>query len=238
MSCSTLPACPAGSFTFTVAANGDLNIVFDQFPAPNDNSYGVNAVGWGTKGHKFGDLVGSDHAGFQLIDPSGTVRLLDFNIDYISASTDARRPATSRSAPFGGDGKVLIGHAHSGRHHLHVVAGEELEQRQHPRTVQRGARAAVRQRQRAGRTRRRPMRSHQTYVDSDPALAGWDFHDTYFVTISAAKLASIGFNTAAWKVEPNLDALHNSPAKPCPPSGGTGSRNSERDQDRGQKTNR
>jgi len=57
---------------------------------------------------------------------------------------------------------------------------------------------------------------HQTYVISDPTLAGWDFHDTYFVTISAAKLASIGFNPAPWKVEPNLDQLHNSPPKPCP----------------------
>ena len=37
--------------------------MYDQFPAPNDNSYGVNAVGWGTKGHTFGNLVGSDHAG-------------------------------------------------------------------------------------------------------------------------------------------------------------------------------
>jgi len=51
--------------------------------------------------------------------------------------------------------------------------------------------------------------------DSDPALQGWNFHNTYFVTISAAKLASLGF-TSAWTVEPNLDALHNSPAKACP----------------------
>src|SRR4029079_15299313 len=34
--------CPAGSFTFSLDAGGNLNIVYDQFPAPNDNSYGAN----------------------------------------------------------------------------------------------------------------------------------------------------------------------------------------------------
>ena len=56
------------------------------------------------------------------------------------------------------------------------------------------------------------------------AQNGWDFHDTYFVTLKKAKLVAIGFLNAAgltsrmpdWKVQPNLDALHNSPAKPCP----------------------
>src|SRR5262249_32281732 len=64
---------------------------------------------------------------------------------------------------------------------------------------------------------------HQTYSNSDPALAGWDFHDTYFVTIYASKLASLGFNPATWTVGPNLSAPHNPPAKQCPPaSSGTG----------------
>ena len=34
------------------------------------------------------------------------------------------------------------------------------------------------------------------------ALAGWDFHDTYFVTLKKAKLRAIGFNPASWKVQP------------------------------------
>ena len=33
---------------------GDISIAYNQFPAPNDNSYGINAVGWGSKGHTFG----------------------------------------------------------------------------------------------------------------------------------------------------------------------------------------
>ena len=43
--------CPAGGFTGTAQANGDFTIVYDQFPAPNDNSYGVNAVGWAERSH-------------------------------------------------------------------------------------------------------------------------------------------------------------------------------------------
>jgi hypothetical protein len=58
---------------------------------------------------------------------------------------------------------------------------------------------------------------------------GWNFHDTYFVTLKAAKLASLGFDPSnfvsapfgecpagKWCVTPNDDQLHNSPAKPCP----------------------
>jgi hypothetical protein len=57
-------------------------------------------------------------------------------------------------------------------------------------------------------------------------FTGWDFHNTYFVTLKKAKLQAIGFLNAAgqpnpgWVVRPNLDALHNSPAKPCPSTGG------------------
>jgi hypothetical protein len=99
--------CPAGSFTFSYDAAGNLVIIFDQFPAPNDNSYGANAVGWGDHGHTFGNLTGSDHAGFQLKDPNGVVKL-SFNIDYLSANVNALSGYSSLG-PFGGDGKVLIG---------------------------------------------------------------------------------------------------------------------------------
>ena len=56
---------------------------------------------------------------------------------------------------------------------------------------------------------------------------GWNFHNTYFVTLKQAYLTAIGFDFAnwtfgpskvagKWTVMPNLDALHNSPAKECP----------------------
>ena len=104
----TTTPCPGGKFTIVVdPTTGDANIVYDQFPAPNDNSYGVNAVGWGSQGHKFNDLVGSDHAGFEVDNASGTA-VLDFNIDYLTAKTGTPSGYASLG-PFGGDGKVNVG---------------------------------------------------------------------------------------------------------------------------------
>src|SRR6185503_5519296 len=54
-----------------------------------------------------------------------------------------------------------------------------------------------------------------TLKTPNPWTNGWDFNNSYFVTIKKAKLDSIGFNAATWHVEPNLTGLHNSPAKPC-----------------------
>ncbi len=56
---------------------------------------------------------------------------------------------------------------------------------------------------------------------------GWNFHDTYFVTLKQAYLTAIGFDFAnwtfgqskvagKWTVMPNINVLHNSPAKVCP----------------------
>lgn len=214
LSCTPPPLpCPAGSFTFHFDAAGNLVIVFDQFPAPNDNSYGVNAVGWGTHAHRFSDLVGSDHAGFQLRDAGGTVRL-SFNIDYISANANAPSGYASLG-PFGGDGKVLVGTLTPADILWNSSLALNLNNVNIPGLFNA---AHVQQFGSVNLLVDSPPTDplHETYSNSDPLLVGWDFHDTYYVTISAAKLASLGFNSS-WKVEPNLDALHNSPAKACPP---------------------
>ena len=210
------PPCPAGSFTFSFNAAGDLLIRYDQFPAPNDNSYGVNAVGW-PNGHKFSDLTGSDHAGFQLVDGSNVVRL-SFNVDYISA--DATAPSGYASLGVnGGDGKMLVGTATG------ITATTSLANNLNNINIPGLFNAShVQQFGSVNVLVNSPPTdaAHQTYNNSDPTLAGWDFHDTYFVTVSAAKLASLGFNAATWQVLPNASQLHNSPAKPCPPpTGGT-----------------
>ena len=203
--------CPAGKFTSKVdPVTGDLSIVFDQFPAPNDNSYGANAVGWGTKGHTFGNLVGSDHAGFQLVDPSGVTRL-DFNIDYISSKTGTPSGYGSLG-PFGGDGKVNVGTLLPADLTFDTSEARNLNNNgfcSAPLACTFAGTNLLVDSPKTGNT-------VDNYTVVDPALAAWDFHDTYFVTIKAAKLAALGFNAATWKVQPNPDALHNSPAKPCP----------------------
>jgi hypothetical protein len=192
-------------------------MVFDQFPAPNDNSYGVNAVGWGTKGHTFGNLTGSDKAGFQLKDPSGVVRL-SFNVDYISAKSGTPSGYGSLG-PFGGDGAILVGTltaadgtfdsslARNLNNLGYFVGGVQVPA---TKTATNGQDLLV------NSPKTVDTISNYTLVTPNPWANGWDFHDTYFVTIFKSKLTALGFDPNTWKVEPNLTVLHNSPAKACP----------------------
>jgi hypothetical protein len=206
--------CPAGNFSSMFNGAGDLLIEYDQFPAPNDNSYGINAVGW-PSGRNFGALVGSDHAGFQIKDANGIVKL-SFNVDYISQVNSAPSGYASLGVT-GGDGDMLVGTSWgitattSLANNLNNINIPGLFSSSHAQQL-----GSVNVLVNSPPT----DPAHSTYNISDPALMGWDFHNTYFVTISAAKLASIGFNAASWKVEPNASQLHNSPAKPCPVAGG------------------
>ena len=84
-----------------------FRITFD--PAFVDNTYGVNAIGWVTRGHTFKDLVGSDHAELSLFD--GTLALVSkFDIDYITASATAAC-AYDALGVSGGEGGMLVGDA-------------------------------------------------------------------------------------------------------------------------------
>lgn len=206
--------CPGGSFTFTYDATG-LHIKYDQFPAPNDNSYGTNAVGWGTHGHKFTDLVGSDHAGIQIRDAQGVVRL-SFNVDYLTAMSGAPSGYASLGVT-GGDGKMLVGTADG------ISATTSLARNLNGANIPGLFVGGVQQFGSVNVLINSPPTdpAHTTYNISDPTLAGWDFHDTYYVDISIAKLNGMGFDPTTWHVEPNLDQLHNSPPKACPTGPGS-----------------
>jgi hypothetical protein len=201
--------CPAGSFSSFTDGTG-LHITYDQFPAPNDNSYGVNAVGW-KNGHKFSDLTGSDHAGFELVDDHGVVQL-SFNVDYLSADASAPSGYSSLGVN-GGDGKMNVGTA-SGITATTSLA-KNLNNINIPGLFNPATHAQLKGSVNVLVNSPPTDAAHTTYVNSDPDLQGWDFHDTYFVDISLAKLQQIGFN-ANWIVRPNPAALHNSPAKDCP----------------------
>jgi hypothetical protein len=209
--------CPAGSFSFSFDGSGNLNIVYDQFPAPNDNSYGVNAVGWGTKGHTFGNLTGSDKAGIQLRDAGGIVRL-SFNMDYMSAKTGTPSGYASLGVT-GGDGSMVVGTAAG------ITVTTSLAKNLNGPDGLSGGGFCVALNCSGGGTNllvdSPPTVSNTSYdLPAGSPYGAWDFHDTYFATISAAKLAAIGFNAGTWTVEPNLTVLHNSPSKPCPDAGG------------------
>jgi hypothetical protein len=73
-----------------------------------DNTYGANASrAWGTKGHKFRDLVGSDHLALGFRDATGAT-LLSARFDYISQSA-ATPSGYANLGALGGDGGVLSG---------------------------------------------------------------------------------------------------------------------------------
>ncbi len=73
-----------------------------------DNTYGTNAVGW-PSGHKFGDLVGSDHAQFYGYDANDAL-VLDFKLDYLTAKSGTPSGYDSLGVS-GGDGKMNVGNA-------------------------------------------------------------------------------------------------------------------------------
>ena len=80
------PTYSSGTLSYETLANGDIRIYYRQDANFNDNTYGTGSdSGWTSRGktHKFGDLVGSDKAGFLLKYSDGTV-LAQFYQDYIT----------------------------------------------------------------------------------------------------------------------------------------------------------
>jgi hypothetical protein len=89
-----------GNGTTTIKVTFSKNFV--------DNTYGTNAIGW-PHGHKFNDLVGSDHVELTLFDASNTQRM-QFDEDYISQSKTFPSGYGTLGVT-GGDGKMLMGSA-------------------------------------------------------------------------------------------------------------------------------
>lgn len=81
-----------------------IKLIFD--PDFADNTYGANTVGW-DRDHKFGDLVGSDHANIVVLDAAGEP-VFDMDLDYLSEDDEAPCGYSSLG-PFGGEGNVNVG---------------------------------------------------------------------------------------------------------------------------------
>ena len=63
--------------------NGD-HVIRIEFPTEFvDNTYGINAIGWGNGGHTYKQLDGSDHVEFLLTDAAGN-EIMQPKIDFIS----------------------------------------------------------------------------------------------------------------------------------------------------------
>lgn len=99
-----------GTLAWSTDAQGNVYVAFVQPLSINDNSYGVNAIGWvdnkgKAKKHSFGNLTGSDKGHFDFYNNAGQL-VLSFDLDYISKG--ANNTYTSLGVT-GGDGKVKTG---------------------------------------------------------------------------------------------------------------------------------
>jgi len=102
---------PAATFEYileAIAGVQQLHVRLTFSPHFVDNSYGAGSIGW-ARGHKFSELVGSDHAELTFLDKSGTEKL-HFKQDYISASTTAPSGYACLGVT-GGEGRMILGDA-------------------------------------------------------------------------------------------------------------------------------
>jgi hypothetical protein len=177
-------------------------------PYFDDNTYGVNSIGWPVvRGHRYSDLVKSDHTELQLLNAAGELSL-HFKMDYISANT-ARMCGYGTLGVNGGDGHMLVGNP------AYVLAvGTSLDRNLN-----------------ACGYCKSPACNGDCTVDSpatddkyttNPQTPNWDFRLVYDVWIAPEAFGPSGFGKA------NISYVHASPAKggsdtiivtpkPCPP---------------------
>lgn len=107
--------------TNSVYVTSDYTISYTLDPANNsvrfrttlsknyvDNTYGVNAIGWGS-GHTFNNLTDSDAITMAVYD-AANVKKLEFKLDYLSASGAVPSGYKSLGVS-GGDGSMILGNA-------------------------------------------------------------------------------------------------------------------------------
>jgi hypothetical protein len=167
-----------------------FRITFD--PAFVDNTYGVNAIGWVTRGHTFKDLVGSDHAELSLFD--GTMTLVSmFDIDYITANA-ASACGYGALGVSGGEGKMLVGDAS-------VVLASTTSLDRNLNGCGYCASSAC-----GGDCTIDSPATNAQYTPN-PAAPNWDYRVVYEVWIAAAAFAGKGFGGAS------ISFVHASPSK-------------------------
>jgi hypothetical protein len=174
-----------------VLPSGDVRATFVESRSINDNVYGTSATsatGW-AKGHKFADLVGSDHAQFLFDDASGQ-NVLQFNLDYISQATSTTfgggttvnyASGYGTLGVSGGDGGMIFGSAANV-----LSATTSLTQDVN-----------------------NPLFLSSAFRTNSPVEpnANWVYEISYSVVVSKAAFGAAGFG--GWRIT----AVHNSPPK-------------------------
>lgn len=187
-----------GRILTEVLPDGNIRATFIQSTNVNDNTYGVNSIGWGKKTHKFGNLLGSDQATFQMMDAAGKI-VLEFKMDYITAAKSVRgrkssgNPATptypsgyGTLGVLGGDGGMKIGSAASILSYTTSLT-ENLNKAPFLNNL-------------AQYTENSP-------APSDPNSSAWEYRMVYTVVVDKAAFGAAGFGNVM------IIDQHNSPSK-------------------------
>jgi hypothetical protein len=210
-----------------------LRVTFD--PNFVDNTYGANAVGWdhgqstggasgtggsagvdmmgkpggmmpkaGKSGHTFDDLVGSDHVELLLTDGNAQT-VMDFKLDYITASSGSGTCGYDNLGVTGGEGKIITGNASA-----IIAATSSLDRNLNS----------------CGYCLTTDSPATDLKFTPNPDYPNWDFRVVYEVWIDAGAFGSSGFGQAY------ITFVHASPSKlstntvdvtpgDCPPTWGT-----------------
>jgi hypothetical protein len=184
-----------------------IRITFD--PSFTDTTYGGGTCcGWGDKGHKFKDLVGSDHTELLLTDGSGA-DAMSLKIDLISLDPTAAC-ANATLGVGGGEGEVLKGNP------AHVLAvATSISRNINGCGYCKNAACAP-----SGDCTIDSPTTDAQYTPN-PGTPNWDYRVVYEIWIDIAAFGGAGFGQAY------ITYTHSSPAKlgntiivepkPCPP---------------------
>ena len=170
--------------TWTVNSNGTVT-VFVQFSKNFvDNTYGTNAIGWGSKGHTFGNLTGSDHVQLALYNGNNS-KAMEFKVDYLTASNTVPSGYKTLGVS-GGDGGMLTGSASD-------VLGARTSLSENFNTYGYGL------------TTNSPATDFAYTPNAN--YPNWIFDVWYEVTVKTAPFGSSGFG------KPVISSVHASPSK-------------------------
>jgi hypothetical protein len=160
-----------------------------------DNTYGVNSIGWPpVRGHRYGDLVKSDHTELQLFNAAGMLSL-HFKMDYISADA-SKSCGYGTLGVHGGDGTMIVGNP------AYVLAvGTSLDRNLNA--------CGYCKSPACGPMGDCTIDSPHTdaMFSTNPQTPNWDFRVVYDVWIAPEAFGSSGFGKA------NISYVHASPAK-------------------------
>ncbi|HPI29434.1 MAG TPA: HYR domain-containing protein [Bacteroidales bacterium] len=149
-----------------------------------DNTYGENAIGWGSRGHTFSNLLGSDKLALALYDKDNSMKM-QFYMDYFTASTGSPSGYKCLGVT-GGEGSMVMGNVSD---IISVTTSLDKNFNEYGYVL--------------------PLSSPATDANytPNPSYPNWDYDVWYEVTIKESAFGAAGFG------KPDITYIHASPSK-------------------------